>query len=247
MISSALQRQIWLIDVILNSPKRLTFKEINELWQRSTLNETRDELSKRTFFSQIKSISDNFGITIECDARAGYLYSVSFADVEYGSIKRTLLNSFIISNAIELRPEVTKRVQVAKSFGEANLSPILGAILKNHCLRIHHYEDMTSLREYKPEFGNTQDVDYSYEVEPYGLYYRGIWFLIGKVKQDQRLHIYDITKLIEIDELPESFSYPEDFDLKEYVAQYNSDVEIQSFTGVIDDGSLFDITYGHLS
>ena len=247
MISSALQRQIWLIDVILNSSSDgITFQEINSKWLNSSLNDTGEDLPKRTFFSQINSILENFGLEIKCDVKSGYRYSLSFDDVEYGSIKKTLLNSFLISNVISIRPDISKRVQVTKSFGEANLSPILGAILKNRMLKIRRYVDMTSLRETNPDYRNCPDSDTTEMIAPYGLYYRGVWFLIGKVQRDQQLHIFDITALKEIDELTETFAFPENFDLGEFVENYDSSEALMKSTGVIDDGSVFDITYGHI-
>ena len=44
-----------------------------------------------------------------------------------------------------------------------------------------------------------QDTDYD-EMAAYGLFFCGIWFLVGLVLSDRRLHIYALHRLFEIEE-----------------------------------------------
>ena len=48
MADSTLRKYIWLINTILDA-RKITFKEISDKWDISTLNYKRTELSKRTF------------------------------------------------------------------------------------------------------------------------------------------------------------------------------------------------------
>ena len=61
MAKNFFKRYIWLVDLI-NRRKHVSFKEINEAWMRSPLNETGDPLSERTFFNHKDAIAEMFGI-----------------------------------------------------------------------------------------------------------------------------------------------------------------------------------------
>ncbi len=56
MAKNFFKRYIWLVDLI-NRRKYVSFKEINEAWMRSPLNETGDPLSERTFFNHKDAIA----------------------------------------------------------------------------------------------------------------------------------------------------------------------------------------------
>lgn len=51
MADSTLRKYIWLINTILDAGK-LTFREISEKWNNSSLNYNGTELSKRTFMGR---------------------------------------------------------------------------------------------------------------------------------------------------------------------------------------------------
>ncbi|MDD4847869.1 MAG: WYL domain-containing protein, partial [Bacteroidales bacterium] len=62
MASNIFGRYVWLIDT-LRRRKRLTFKEINNLWVESGLSYGEgDELPLRTFHHHRKAISDIFDV-----------------------------------------------------------------------------------------------------------------------------------------------------------------------------------------
>ena len=74
MAANLFGRYVWLID-ILRRYKRLTFQEINELWQESSLGYG-DELPLRTFHNHQKAIKDIFDVYIDCDRKDGYRYYI---------------------------------------------------------------------------------------------------------------------------------------------------------------------------
>ena len=53
-------RYVWLVDTIYRAG-RITFEEINERWQRSSLNETGEELPLKTFHNHKNAIQQMFG------------------------------------------------------------------------------------------------------------------------------------------------------------------------------------------
>ena len=73
--SNLFNRYVWLIDLIYRK-KNITFEEINEQWQRSSLNYAYDNLPLRTFHNHRKAIEQMFDINIECDKRNGYSYYI---------------------------------------------------------------------------------------------------------------------------------------------------------------------------
>lgn len=76
MASNLFGRYVWLIDT-LRRHKRLTYEEINRLWQQSGLSYGYgDELAIRTFHNHRNAIFDIFDIEINCDTKSGYKYYI---------------------------------------------------------------------------------------------------------------------------------------------------------------------------
>lgn len=61
MADSTLRKYIWLINTILDAGK-LTFREISEKWDNSSLNYKGVELSKRTFHNHRMAILTELGL-----------------------------------------------------------------------------------------------------------------------------------------------------------------------------------------
>ena len=76
--SNLFGRYVWLIDTI-RSHGRITYNEINELWQQSGLSYG-EELPWRTFMHHKKAIMEIFDINIECDKKDGYKYYLEDAE-----------------------------------------------------------------------------------------------------------------------------------------------------------------------
>lgn len=74
MAANIFGRYVWLVDTLLRRGK-LTFREINKLWQKSDLGYG-EELPLRTFHNHQKAIKDIFDIYIDCDRKDGYRYYI---------------------------------------------------------------------------------------------------------------------------------------------------------------------------
>ena len=68
MADSTLRKYIWLINTILDAGK-LTFREISEKWDNSSLNYKGVELSKRTFHNHRMAILTELGVDIQCTSK----------------------------------------------------------------------------------------------------------------------------------------------------------------------------------
>jgi len=98
--SNLFNRYVWLVDIIYRR-RKIKFEEINECWQRSSLNIEGKDLPLRTFHNHRQAIEQMLDITIECDKRNGYKYYIENADdIERGGVRSWLLNTFAINNLI---------------------------------------------------------------------------------------------------------------------------------------------------
>jgi hypothetical protein len=79
-------RYIWLVDVIYRS-KRITFKEINNKWEKTENISDGKPLPLRTFHNQRNQIEEIFDINIECDKKTNEYYIDNADDMEKGGIR----------------------------------------------------------------------------------------------------------------------------------------------------------------
>lgn len=74
-----LKKQIWILNQLLDSGG-LTYLELKERWERSSLNDRNTTLPKRTFEIYRRDIEETFDIDIICDASRAYQYRVERND-----------------------------------------------------------------------------------------------------------------------------------------------------------------------
>ena len=98
MKQDVLSKQIWLIDTILKQ-NGMTLAEINEKWQKSTLNNDGTPFSRSTFNRYRNSIQDFFGIIIVYNNNKYIIDNQE--DIKRDTLKKWILNSFTISNFLQ--------------------------------------------------------------------------------------------------------------------------------------------------
>lgn len=125
-------RYVWLADTIRRAG-RITYEEINDLWTRSSLNETGEDMPLRTFHNHRAAIEKMFYINIGCDKRSGYVYYISQKIIEsneeygifqyrvhitYDFIKElfSCVNYVEVLKPESLRQEFAKRIKVMKGY-----------------------------------------------------------------------------------------------------------------------------------
>ena len=120
-------RYIWLVSLIFQR-KKISFKEINNSWMRSRLNEDKEELPLRTFHNHQTAIQEMFEINIECDSRDGHRYYIENADdMERGGVRSWLLNTFAVNNLINESHQLKHRILFENiPSGQQYLTPING-------------------------------------------------------------------------------------------------------------------------
>ncbi len=77
MVEILLKRYLWLVNT-LKEGGEMTYDEIADKWERSSVNDNGTTLSKRTFYNHCQAIARHFGIDIECRRGRGLnLYRIA--------------------------------------------------------------------------------------------------------------------------------------------------------------------------
>ena len=224
MAKQLLRRYIWLIDTI-RSADGITFEEINSRWLRSSLNEDGKALPKRTFHDHIDAILDEFDIEIACDRNDGYRYRIREYE-EYGSIRKTMVDALVLNNSVREHPEIGGRIIFHDQSHGGNLPGILQGLRDRRIIRFRYSCDYSYARETVPACKDLKDICYTDEMAVYGLFFCGIWFVVGKVQSDRKLHIYTLHRLSEIQETERIYDFPEDFDTRQFMMEYKEDMDV---------------------
>ncbi|MDD3077342.1 MAG: WYL domain-containing protein [Proteiniphilum sp.] len=203
--SNLFNRYVWLIDLIYRK-KNITFEEINEQWQRSSLNYAYDDLPLRTFHNHRKAIEQMFDINIECDKRNGYSYYIENSeDMEMGGVRSWLLNTFAINNLINESHKLKHRILFEKiPRGQEYLTTIIEAMRDNFSLMI----------TYKAFW---QDNPATFEIRPYFIrVFKQRWYLIAFNPFREKIQTYALDRIRDMSITENKFTLPADVDFESY-------------------------------
>ena len=204
MAKNFFKRYIWLVDLI-NRRKYVSFKEINEAWMRSPLNETGDPLSERTFFNHKDAIAGMFGIEILNDRSLGFY--IGRSDVGSDETSDWMLHTLCLNNVLHENADMKDRILMEKvPSSERFLTDIISAMRGSRVISLCYQ----SFRHPEP---------YSFNVRPYCVkYFKQRWYLLGD--SDLGLRIYSLDRFVDMEELEEHFEIPKGFDAEEYFGNY---------------------------
>lgn len=204
MAKNFFKRYIWLVDLI-NRRKYVSFKEINEAWMRSPLNETGDPLSERTFFNHKDAISGMFGIEILNDRSLGFY--IGRSDVGSDETSDWMLHTLCLNNVLHENADMKDRILMEKvPSSERFLTDIISAMRDFRVISLCYQ----SFRHPEP---------FCFNVRPYCVkYFKQRWYLLGD--SDLGLRIYSLDRFVDMEELEEHFEIPKGFDAEEYFGNY---------------------------
>lgn len=204
MAKNFFKRYIWLVDLI-NRRKHVSFKEINEAWMRSPLNETGDPLSERTFFNHKDAIAGMFGIEILNDRSRGFY--IGRSDVGSDETSDWMLHTLCLNNVLHENADMKDRILMEKvPSSERFLTDIISAMRDFRVIRLCYQ----SFRHPEP---------FCFNVRPYCVkYFKQRWYLLGD--SDLGLRIYSLDRFVDMEELEEHFEIPKGFDAEEYFGNY---------------------------
>ena len=204
MASKAINRYVWLINTLMQR-KSLTFKEICDLWDRSSLTDGK-ALAVRTFHQHREAIAELFGVEIVCDTNT-YKYSIAQPEeLKNNSAQQWLFNSFAISNTIEAGRNMKDRILFEEIPSGAEFAQtVVDAMQQNRVLFV----------DYKPFQGEKFEL----YLQPYAMrVYNQRWYVVGRFKESGKIRNIALDRILRMEITDEEFSLPEDFDASDYYA-----------------------------
>ena len=209
------RRYVWLVDVVRHA-KKITFEKISQLWESSPLNVDRSPLALRTFHNHRDAIEHLFGIRILCDRSDHNQYYVADDDtLDTTRLKVWMLQTLSLSNTINKADSVENRtvldITPEEKFG---LMTVIDAMKNGKVININYSIP-------------TSDNKTSIDVEPYCVrFWRSGWYIIGKDTETDRMHAFDLVRIISISETQYSFHYPNDFSPSDFLKKfYGMDID----------------------
>lgn len=216
MSANLFGRYVWLMD-ILRRYKRLTFQEINELWQESGLGYG-EELPLKTFHNHKKAIKDIFDVYIECDRKDGYRYYIDEPErIEGNNLRNWLISSYATLNQIQADNKLEDRIIFEEiPSGQTWLTCIADTMRRNHVLSIMHQG-----------FGKPEPS--TFEIEPYCLkVVKRRWYVVARspyysernkeqgVKPSDVYLVYALDRISDIQDTGKTFKMKKNFDVHSY-------------------------------
>lgn len=204
MASNVIKRYVWLVNTLLQR-KSLTFKEICDLWDRSSLTDGK-ALAVRTFHQHREAIAELFGVEIVCDTN-NYKYSIAQPEeLKNNSAQQWLFNSFAISNTIEAGRNMKDRILFEEIPSGAEFAQtVVDAMQQNRVLFV----------DYKPFQGEKFEL----YLQPYAMrVYNQRWYVVGRFKESGSIRNIALDRILRMEITDEEFSLPEDFDASDYYA-----------------------------
>jgi predicted HTH domain antitoxin len=223
MAKNYFNRYVWLIDTI-NRHGHISREEISRLWERSTLNETGEELYERTFHNHREAILDTFGIEIKCDRSLGY-YIANSDDLEGDGIRQWLLESLSMNNLLNESSDMRDRILFEKIPSSRKWLPVI----------VNAMRDKKAIElTYK---GFSKEEPSTFVVHPYCLkLFKQRWYMLGKSEDYTTPWIYALDeRMINVIPLKKALKRPARFNAEEYFSNY--------FGVIVDDRkpSLIDV------
>lgn len=204
MAKNLLNKYVWLVETIYKA-KKISFEDINRRWLDNDLSEGK-ELPKRTFHKWRIAIEEMFGLIIENENCGQYRFFIQNAeDLRNGSMRSWLFNTLTVSNLMMESASIKDKILFEEiPDGQQFLPVILEALKKNTVL------EMTYQSFWRDE-ANT------FTVEPYCLkVFKQRWYLVARSPYLDKIMIYALDRVHELEPTALHFDYPEDFKAEEY-------------------------------
>lgn len=199
MVELLLKRYLWLIDTLKRGGE-MTYNEIADRWDKSSVNDNGTVLSKRTFYNHCQAVSRHFGIDIECRRGRGLnLYSITNPEaIEENSVIKWTLDSFSLGELLIANASISDKILLEEiPSGREWLEPILKALQDNLQIEL----------EYENFFG----VKFIGKVSPLCVkLFKRRWYVLCEVGKDRK-RIFSLDRVKSLVATDSSFIYPKDF------------------------------------
>lgn len=204
MVELLLKRYLWLINTLKRNGE-MTFDEIAERWEESSLNDNGSVLTKRTFYNHCQAVARHFRIDIGCRRGRGLnlYYIVNPNAIEENTLTKWALDSFSLGELLLGNATIADKILLEDiPSGREWLEPILQALQQNRKLNIE-YENFVGLK-------------FSGTICPLCVkLFKRRWYVLALVHND-RYRIFSLDRITNLDIESEKFEYPSDFSPIEY-------------------------------
>lgn len=199
-----LKNYIWLINTIYHS-RGISLEEINERWIKNDMSDG-EPLSRATFNRYKEAIEEIFDLTIDCQRKGGYLYSIKNESMlKSNKYQNWLLDTLSVSNMLIESDSLQSRILLENiPAGKQYLQLIINAMKQDHKLQMTYHK-----------FG--QQDSYTITIEPYAIkVFKQRWYLLAKSPKRDTPSIYALDRVEYLEETEETFQFPEDFDTEAF-------------------------------
>lgn len=210
MADSTMRKYIWLINTILDAGK-ITFKEISDKWDRSSLNYKGTELSKRTFHNHRLAILTELDVDIQCSSmRENSQYYIANKDeIENNEVLGWLTDSMATETLLLENRAIAEKIVLEPIPGGREWLHILSQALKENRRIKFRYTS----------FHSKQENDRERILEPLCLkLFKRRWYMLGQKVDSKEQRTFALDRIHTLELLDETFEYPEDFSAKDYFA-----------------------------
>lgn len=199
MVELLLKRYLWLIDTLKRNGE-LTFEEISDKWEVSSVNDNGSVLTKRTFYNHCQAIARHFGIDIECRRGRGLnrYRIVNPQVIEENSLNKWALDSFSFGELLLGNTDIADKILLEDiPSGSEWLEPILTALQQN--------------REIELTYENFVGIKFSGTVKPLCVkLFKRRWYVLTQLP-DKRKRIFSLDRIQALEVTDNNFNYPSDF------------------------------------
>jgi hypothetical protein len=204
MSGNVYKRYVWLLDLI-NRSNGITQEEINNKWQRCSLNETGERLPPRTFHNHLQKIYDIFGVKIVC---FGKEYRIANSgDIDLDNAQQSLLTHLQISNTLFSNPDIAKRISLDGYMSFRYFAPLLEAMEEGNVVELNYLHHERDCHTYP-------------NVCPYYIkQFEEGWFMVGRELKSNAICAYAFSDIVAIrpSEGNEKFDISEEIDIREFM------------------------------
>lgn len=208
MVEILLKRYLWLIDTLKRGGE-MTYDEIADKWEHSSVNDNGTTLSKRTFYNHCRAIATHFGIDIECRRGRGLnLYRIANPEaIEENSLVKWAMDSFSMGELLLGNAAISDRILLEDvPSGRQWLEPILKALQENREIEIN-YENF---------FGKT----FTGTVRPLCIkLFKRRWYMLVLVESGEKRK-FSLDRIKNLTLLDTTFKYPSRFNPSDHFEHF---------------------------
>lgn len=204
MSKSLINKYVWLVETLYKA-KKITLKEINRKWTQTELSEG-EEIPRRTFNNWRNAVEEMLGLVIMCDKHDGDRYYIENRDdMDEGGFQHWLLSTISVNNTLIENKSLSNRILLENiPSGQDYLATIMEAMKQSKVLEVT-YKSYWSDREH------------SFPIAPYCVkLFRQRWYVVGNSVYEDKIRIYSLDRIQEVQLSEETFKYPKKFNPENY-------------------------------